>query len=52
MNEICCANCEYWIEKYQKCEHPDQFASKADYYAAMSDDVCELYERQDNEQGG
>ena len=49
MNENCCANCGYWTEIYQKCEHPDQFANKADYYAAMPEDICELDERRDDE---
>lgn len=43
MNEICCANCEYWIEVYQKCDNPEQIASKAEYYDAMPEDVCELF---------
>lgn len=44
MDEECCANCEYWVEIYQKCDHPEQLACKADDYAAMPEDVCELYE--------
>lgn len=52
MNEKCCANCEYWEEKYWKCEHTEQFASKAEDYAAMPDSVCELYDPQIGEQGG
>lgn len=49
MNESCCATCEYWTEIYQKCEHPEQFACKAEPYDAMPEDICELYERRDGE---
>lgn len=39
----CCANCEYWNEKYMKCEHPEQRADDADYYMAPPDKMCDLY---------
>lgn len=48
MDEECCANCKYWVEIYQKCDHPEQLAYKAGDYAAMPEDVCELYERKES----
>lgn len=48
MTENCCANCEYWVEKYQKCEHTERVASMADYYDAMPENICVLYERKES----
>lgn len=44
MKKACCATCEYWLPRYQQCEHPDQRACEAGEYEAPPDKLCELYE--------
>jgi hypothetical protein len=39
-----CSNCEYWLEKYQKCEHPDQRSDESGDYDAPPTKHCELWE--------
>jgi hypothetical protein len=44
-NELkCCATCEYWLEKYRKCEHPEQIQIEADDYTVLPEKYCELWE--------
>jgi len=40
----CCRTCEYWMERYQKCEHPEQFQCESDDYMSPPEKCCELWE--------
>lgn len=40
----CCETCEYWLKKYQQCEHPEQYAEASGEYEAPPDACCELWE--------
>ena len=42
--EETCATCEYWLEKYQKCENPEQPQSEADDYMSPPNKTCDLWE--------
>ena len=39
-----CATCEYWLEKYQKCENPEQPQSEAVDYMSPPNKTCDLWE--------
>ena len=41
-----CMNCEYWIGKYEKCDHPEQYQSLAGDYMSPPEWHCGLYEPQ------
>ena len=40
----CCENCEHWMEKYRKCDHPECPQDRSDDYLSPPDYVCELWE--------
>jgi hypothetical protein len=40
----CCGNCEYWMPKYQKCEHPEQRSTESGDYESPREKKCELWE--------
>ena len=40
---MCCGNCDYWMYKYCKCEHPEQREDEADAYQKESTYSCELW---------
>lgn len=42
--ENVCRNCEYWLEKYQQCEHPEQRQEECGKYMAPPNKTCELWE--------
>lgn len=42
--ENTCHNCEYWMEKYQQCEHPEQRQEECGEYMAPPSKTCELWE--------
>lgn len=44
MNEKTCQNCEYWMEKYQLCEHPEHRQEECGEYMAPPNKSCELWE--------
>ncbi len=46
----CCRNCEYWMGKYDKCEHPDQRQEDAEDYMAPADNHCSLWEQAEAEE--
>ena len=37
-----CKTCEYWLEKYQKCENPEQPQGEADDYMSPPNRTCDL----------
>lgn len=39
-----CHNCEYWMKKYQQCEHPEQRQTECGEYMAPPNKTCELWE--------
>ena len=39
-----CRSCEYWIESYEQCEHPEQRQEECGEYMAPPEKVCELWE--------
>lgn len=39
-----CPNCEYWLEKYEECEHPDCPQDNAGGYMAAAQHSCEFWE--------
>ena len=46
-----CKTCEHWNEKYMKCENQEQAASEAEYYMCPPDNICDLYEEKQADEG-
>lgn len=44
MGSKSCASCEYWLKKYQECEHPEQLREEAEAYMSPPSKCCNLYE--------
>ena len=44
MMQKSCKSCEYWLEKLEQCEHPEQYITYKAGHSCPEDYGCELYE--------